>query len=75
MAERKLYITCDQDGLTKGYQIAIESRDEAGNGHGTRLAGPKYSGTGRNLKRALIGEREAADIRKYLDEHFPVATA
>lgn len=72
MSERKLYITVDQDGLTKGYQISIDSRDEKGTGRGTRLAGPKYCGMSRTLKRALIGEREAADIRSYLDEHFPV---
>lgn len=70
-AERRLCISVDQDGLTKGYQIAIEERDAKGNGTGTRLAGPKYSGTGRNIMRAYLDERAANDIRRYLDEHFP----
>lgn len=62
-----LRIDVDKDGLTGMMQMSIS--DDLG---GYRLAGPTYNGSGRNVFSARINEHAAAEIRKYLDKHFPV---
>ena len=42
-----------------------------GTGHGYRLAGPKFNGTGETLLERPLDERDAAEIRRYLDAMFP----
>ena len=51
----------------KGYQIAIEQ-----NGGGYRLAGPDFNGQSVELQRQVISERDAAEIRAFLERRFPI---
>jgi len=62
----KIYFSVDRDGWTNGLQLSIENE----NG-GFRIAGPKYNGRSKNLQRHEITQRDAEEIRRYLDEAFP----
>lgn len=62
-------ITADKDGLTGGTQINIHDGT-----WGYRLAGPKYNGSSQNLVTAELNQRDADEIRSYLDRAFPPAT-
>ena len=64
-------IDVDRDGWTEQLQLNMAQINEHGHGHGYRLAGPKYNGSSSNLLRATLDERDAAEIRKYLDVVFP----
>lgn len=68
-----IYMNVDQDGITGGLQLSIGAYDETGAGHGYRIAGPRYSGTGRKLLKRRLTERDAQEIRAYLDQEFPVS--
>ncbi len=49
-------------------QVNICTRDDNGSGHGHRIAGPKYGGSGSQLlKRVEIDAATAKAIRSYLD--------
>lgn len=67
----RIVIDVDRDGWTTGLQLNIAQVDANGGGHGYRLAGPKYNGSSTNLLRADLDERDAAEIRQYLDAVFP----
>lgn len=67
MASDRVFLHVDRDGLTGRLQLGISVEDERGAGHGYRIAGPKYSGTGTNVLRAALDERDIAQIRSYLD--------
>lgn len=69
----KLTMTVSQDGPTGRLQLAVHKVDEAGAGHGYRIAGPKFSGSGRTLLTHVLNEEDAAEIRRYLDTVFPLA--
>ena len=56
-----------KDGWTGGLQLAIEDT----NGSGFRIAGPKFNGSGKPLQKHKISERDAKEIRSYLDRAFP----
>ena len=59
-------LSVDKDGWTKQFQISI------GNVRGGyRLAGPKYNGSSEVVKKVLLTENDAKEIRRYLDEAFP----
>lgn len=62
----RVVIEIDRDGLTGGLQANISELDEVGYGHGYRLLGPKYSGTGTNLARKVIDQRAAREILRYI---------
>lgn len=72
---QRIVIDVDRDGWTKGLQLNIAQLDENGTGDGYRLAGPKYNGSSRNLIRCELDERDAREIRQYLDAVFPTASA
>lgn len=58
----KIIIESDSRG-----RIRIGCEDAEGDGHGYRLAGPKYSdGGGKTLARVELGERDVTQIRLYL---------
>lgn len=59
------WITVDRDGYTGRYQVAISKTDENGYGHGHRLAGPKYSGSGENVIEERLSAYDAAGIMEY----------
>ena len=59
-----------KDGWTGGLQLAIEDT----NGSGFRIAGPKFNGSGKPLQKHKISERDAKEIRSYLDRAFPPNT-
>lgn len=56
-------------------QLQIAQLDEGGCGHGYRLAGPKYCGDSTTLLVRELDERDAAEIRAYLDAKFPPRAA
>jgi hypothetical protein len=70
---QRIVIDVDRDGWTKHLQMNIVQLDENGSGHGYRLAGPKYNGSSKNLLRCELDERDAREIRQYLDAAFPTA--
>lgn len=59
-----------KDGLTGGVQISIDHRNNDGGGHGYRIAGPDFSGNSLLIKKASLTERDANEIRRYLDNEF-----
>lgn len=67
-----LTLDVDRDGLTGRLQLSINQWDADGGGHGYRIAGPKYNGTGRSLVRHRLDARDATEIRAYLDKMFPI---
>lgn len=67
----RLTIEVHRDGVSGKLQVGIHRTDENGAGHGYRLAGPKFSGTGETLLSATLDERDAEEIRRYLDVAFP----
>lgn len=61
-----------RDGWTRGLQLGIAALDENGHGDGYRIAGPKYNGSQEALLSTDLDERDAREIREYLDRTFPV---
>jgi hypothetical protein len=62
-----------RDGATGGLQLSIDNEREDGSGHGYRIAGPKFNGSGENLLKHRLDQRDADEIRSYLDVAFPQA--
>lgn len=60
-----------RDGWTQGLQLGIAALDENGYGDGYRIAGPKYNGSQKRLLSTDLDERDAREIREYLDRAFP----
>lgn len=69
MSER---ITLEVSREHGALQLSINKVDEHGSGWGYRLAGPKFCGSSETLLTCVLGERDAAEIRGYLDELWPV---
>ena len=67
----RLTIEVHRDGLSRKLQLGIHQTGKSGAGHGYRLAGPKFSGSGETLLTATLDERDAAEIRRYLNAAFP----
>lgn len=63
MTDKAVTITVDQDGLTGQLQLSITDGET-----GFRLAGPKYIGSSENLLTAALDQRDADEIRTYLDK-------
>lgn len=68
MAKAGVYISVDQRSIDGAMQISIGIQDESGHGHGYRLAGPKYDGRGKTLLRHVLSERDATEVKVYLDK-------
>lgn len=62
---KPIYLEVWQDGLTGGIQLSIG--DDSG---GFRVGGPKFSGTGKSLRKFPIDQYTATEIRRYLDQAF-----
>jgi hypothetical protein len=73
MMTDKVTMTVSQDGATGRLQLAVHKVDETGAGHGYRIAGAKFSGSGRTLLTRVLTAEDAAEIRRYLDAVFPLA--
>lgn len=71
----KLVMEVSKDGWTKGLQLNISQIREDGTGHGYRIAGPKFNGSQSVLLAAELTERDAGEIRAYLDAVFPLKDA
>lgn len=69
---KSVFIKLDRDGWTKGLQLSIDLEDENGGGVGCRLAGPKYNGSSTSVFKHRIDQRDADEIRRYLDAAFPL---
>lgn len=61
----KSFIFLNKDGWTKAFQVSIGN--DSG---GYRIHGPDYNGSGKNIIKHEITERDALEIRKYLDLAF-----
>jgi hypothetical protein len=57
-----IYLSVDRDELTGGIQLSI---NEDGSG-GYCLAGPKYCGMSKTLKKHILSKRDVEEIRRYL---------
>ena len=64
-----------RDSWTGKLQLAISKLDDDGVGDGYRLAGPKFNGSSVDLLTCKLSERDAREIRAYLDAVFPVSGA
>ena len=62
---REAVIEVFRDGWTGGLQLLIGDEDG-----GYRLAGPKFNGSGECVLKARLTERDASQIRHYLDRAF-----
>lgn len=60
-------ITVDKRGDGQ-LQVSICKQDADGSGHGYRIAGPKYDGSGKALLKHVINERDKSEIESYLRE-------
>jgi hypothetical protein len=69
----KVTLDIDRDRYTGGVQVSIGVENDAGSGHGYRLAGPKYLGNSESIKRVTLTENDAREIRRYLDTVYPAA--
>jgi hypothetical protein len=56
-----VFISIDQDGWTKGIQLSIGTED-----HGYRIAGPKFNGSSKTLKKHALDARDIAEIESYI---------
>ncbi|MFA6159457.1 MAG: hypothetical protein WC763_07565 [Candidatus Paceibacterota bacterium] len=56
-----------KDSWTKGIQLSIA--DESGSGY--RIAGPKFNGSSTPIIDHQLTQRDANEIRRYLDRVFP----
>lgn len=60
-------LSVDRRAFDGALQVSINWRDDKGGGHGYRIAGPKYDGSGTNLLRHQLTDRDKEEIRRYLD--------
>jgi hypothetical protein len=67
----RITIEVCRDGWTNGIQLSINQRDKNGAGDGYRLAGPKFNGSSKSLLKTELDQRDADEIRGYLDAVFP----
>lgn len=67
----RIVLDVDKDGWTGQLQLSINLAHANGGGHGYRLAGPKFNGSGKNLLSHDLDQRDADEIRSYLDAAFP----
>lgn len=58
----RTYISVDRRKVDGALQVSIGSDD----GHGYRIAGPKYDGNGETLLKVFLSETEKKEIRSYL---------
>jgi len=68
----RITLDVSRDDLTSGLQLSIQQYDENDLGHGYRLKGPKFSGASEVLLTCELKQRDADEIRAYLDAAFPV---
>lgn len=65
-AAPKVTLMVARDGWTSGIQLAVSD-----GACGYRIAGPKCNGSGEVLIEHTLDERDAREIRRYLDRAFP----
>lgn len=58
-----VYISVDKRSRDGAIQVSINA-----DGHGFRIAGPKYDGSGTNLLTKEITATDAAEIKRYLKQ-------
>jgi hypothetical protein len=49
-------------------QLSISKLDENGCGHGYRISGPKFDGTGKDIHSHLLTPGDADEISQYLSQ-------
>lgn len=64
----RIVLEISRDDFTGGLQLSIGHKD----GHGYRIAGPKFLGASQTLLSRELDQRDADEIRTYLDAAFPV---
>ncbi|MER5350633.1 hypothetical protein ABT093_09910 [Kitasatospora sp. NPDC002551] len=68
----RITLEVSRDGWTNKLQLSINHLNAAGRGLGYRLAGPKFNGSSTSLLKTTLDERDATEIRGYLDAVFPL---
>lgn len=66
MSERTT-LEVHRDGWTGQVQLSVNIVDENGAGHGYRIAGPKFNGSGDSLLVHTLTDEDKAQLRRYLD--------
>lgn len=61
-----VYISVDRRTVDGALQISIGVQGDDGNGHGFRIAGPKYDGRGTTLLKHFLSDRDKREIAEYL---------
>ena len=64
----KIYISVDKRSYDGALQVSIGKSDDDGGGHGYRIAGPKYDGSGKQLLCHTLTQRDKEEIISYLNE-------
>lgn len=70
-AENGTHLTLDVDRCGRAFQVSISEVNDEGSGHGYRIVGPKYGGDSVGVLSHRLTERDANEIRNYLDRVFP----
>ena len=64
--KERVTLELSKDGWTSGLQVSIQAYDGSGSGDGYRLIGPKFNGSSKLLKSVELTDRDAQEIRSYL---------
>lgn len=67
----KVILCVDKDGWTGGIQTSIDIADDKDGGIGYRISGPKYNGSSKSLAKVVLSQRDAEQIRQYIDMVYP----
>jgi hypothetical protein len=69
--KNRITLEVSRDNFTGGLQLSISQLDENDHGHGYRIKGPKFLGDSATLLSHDLTQRDAGEIRGYLDAAFP----
>ena len=66
-----IVVEVHRDGWTGNIQVSISELDDEGGGHGYRILGPKFNGSGELLAKKVLDQRDAKEIEAYLIKVAP----
>lgn len=71
----EVILSVDQDGWTGAFQLSVDLRRPDSSGHGYRISGPKFNGSSKSIFKHTLTERDAKELRRYLDLVWPAPPA